>query len=366
MTQLSSPTIAQPAFAGRARFSVAATLAASLFLAGCAELGTTPAEPPISAAAPTKRPDRTAIDQAQLRRERAEKAKAANAAAQAAAATPASANMRGYLANIEAALLKRGKLRTDDGSSVGPIQPQQLVEDFIQTALRDEYSRQGGQLVQGSTPAPLRRWENPVRMQIEYGASVAPVQRSNDRRTVEGFAARLQAATGHPVSLASGTGNFHVLILSEDERRAIGPRLAAMVPGIPASDIAALTDLAPQNYCTVFAYSRGNGATYVQAVALIRSELPAKMRLSCFHEELAQGMGLANDSPTARPSIFNDDEEFALLTKHDELLLRMLYDRRLRPGMTEAEARPILEQIATELVAALPAPSGTATTPGGV
>jgi hypothetical protein len=74
------------------------------------------------------------------------------------------------------------------------------------------------------------------------------------------------------------------------------------------------------------------------------------MRQSCVQEELAQGLGLANDSPRARPSIFNDDEEFATLTRMDELLLRILYDRRLRPGMTEEEARPIVEVIAAELM----------------
>ncbi|MEZ5685909.1 MAG: DUF2927 domain-containing protein, partial [Paracoccaceae bacterium] len=41
---------------------------------------------------------------------------------------------------------------------------------------------------------------------------------------------------------------------------------------------------------------------------------------------------------------------FALLTRHDELLLRMLYDPRLTPGMTEAEARPIVQTIAAELM----------------
>ncbi|MEL6700412.1 MAG: DUF2927 domain-containing protein, partial [Pseudomonadota bacterium] len=51
-----------------------------------------------------------------------------------------------------------------------------------------------------------------------------------------------------------------------------------------------------------------------------------------------------------RPSIFNDDEEFALLTTHDEALLRILYDPRLRRGMTERTARPIVAQIATEVV----------------
>ena len=145
-------------------------------------------------------------------------------------------------------------------------------------------------------------------------------------------------------------GNFVVLVVNEDERRAIGPRLQSMVPGIPPSDVAALSELSPQNFCTVFAYSQGNSPVYAQAVALIRAELPPRLRRSCVHEELTQGMGLANDSPRARPSIFNDDEEFAYLTRHDELLLKILYDPRLRPGMTEAEARPVVMQIATELL----------------
>ena len=67
--------------------------------------------------------------------------------------------------------------------------------------------------------------------------------------------------------------------------------------------------------------------------------------MSCVHEEMAQAMGLPNDSPEARPSLFNDDLEFALLTEHDAILLRMLYDPRLRPGMTAAEVRPLLPAI---------------------
>ncbi|MEL7179999.1 MAG: DUF2927 domain-containing protein, partial [Pseudomonadota bacterium] len=55
--------------------------------------------------------------------------------------------------------------------------------------------------------------------------------------------------------------------------------------------------------------------------------------------------------PGARPSIFNDDDEFALLTTHDELLLRMLYDARLQTGMDPAIAAPIARQIAREYLA---------------
>ena len=103
-------------------------------------------------------------------------------------------------------------------------------------------------------------------------------------------------------------------------------------------------------YCAVAAYAAGdNPNVYTAAVAVIRSENPGLLRLSCIHEELAQGLGLANDSPAARPSIFNDDDEFALLTKHDELLLKMLYDKRLRPGMTAEQVNPITRIIAREL-----------------
>lgn len=319
-------------------------------LAACTTAPTSdPAPPAIDATAPPEKPE-PQVDQAALRRDRAQSARTANARAAVAAASPASMNMRGYLAGIEEALIARGRLRTDAGGEIA-LTPEKLAEDFIEIALHDEYVRQGDKLVMQHMPAPLRRWQQPVRIRMDFGDSVDTGQRSRDRAEIGNFAARLQRVSGHPIALTGGAGNFTVLIVNEDERRAIAPRLNTLVPGIPAPDVVALSELAPQNYCTVFAYSRGNSAVYAQAVVLIRAELPPRLRRSCVHEELAQGMGLASDSPRARPSIFNDDEEFAYLTRHDELLLKILYDPRLRPGMTEAEARPIVLQIARELLA---------------
>ena len=338
-----NPSVRRAALSQGRRLSVLALLA----LAACATQPAAPVVPPPLPAvrppvvpAPSPRPELT---QEQLRRERAEAARQAAAAAPG----PASATMAQYLAGVQDSLLARGLLRGDPGETPGA---ERLAEDFIQIALRDEYVMQGGRLVPQAHAAPLRRWDRPVRLSVVFGDSVPPATRTRDRGLVGDFADRLRRVTGHPVGLAGEGGNFVVMILSEDERRAIGPRLAAAVPGIPPSDIRAIEGLAPQNYCTVFAYSPGAGAAYSNAVAVIRAELPDRLRLSCIHEELAQGMGLANDSPTARPSIFNDDEEFALLTRHDELLLRMLYDPRLKPGMREAEARPIAEAIAAELL----------------
>ncbi len=201
----------------------------------------------------------------------------------------------------------------------------------------------------------LQRWTKPVRLSITFGGASVPTEvRERDRQQIARFSARLTRVTGHPITLSdTAPPNFHVLVVNEPERRTLAPpRLRRIVPGgISDASLAHLINLPRDTYCAVFTTDTGNNSTPDTAVAVIRGEHPPSLlRTACLHEEIAQGLGLPNDSPRARPSIFNDDEEFGLLTTHDELLLQMLYDRRLSPpGMTEAEARPIVNQIATEL-----------------
>jgi len=257
-----------------------------------------------------------------------------------------------YFARIEAQRRAQGLLRTDVDASDAPFTANDLVENFVRIALYDEYQMVGGRPVARQTPSTLRRWREPVRMRLEFGASVPPEVRDQDRREVAALATRLGRLTGHPVSLSRGSGNFHVLVLSEAERRAIGPRLRELVPGIDDATVRIVTNMPLETFCLALAFSRGGDDVYTDAITVIRAEHPDLTRRACYHEELAQAMGLPNDSLQARPSIFNDDAEFALLTPHDEMLLRILYDRRLRPGLREAEARPIVRQIAAELIGA--------------
>lgn len=322
-----------------------------LAMAACQAPDTAP--PRVPEPRPAARPAGLGPSQDALRKARAERNRAANAAAAAALvkASAASNAQRTFYDRAERALREQGRLRRDRVPQDAPIDAETLTRNFIAIALRDEYANGGIQAGDGGAPAPLRRWQEPVRLQLEFGTTADVATRRLYRVEVSQFAARLAQATGHSLSLTEKGGNFIVMVLSDDERRAIGPRLAQLVPGLPASDIGVMQDLDADNFCTVFAYSRGAEPVYSNAVALIRAELPPLLQSSCIHEELAQGMGLANDSPDARPSIFNDDEEFALLTRHDELLLQILYDPRLRPGMTTAEAEPIVRRIAAELLA---------------
>ena len=258
----------------------------------------------------------------------------------------------GFYARQEERLLSQGLLRQDGGGPDTPFGADALASAFVAIALYDEYARgPGGRLVQQARQSSLRRWEKPVRIGLTFGGGMSDEARQRDRNAIAAYATRLSEVTGHPIELTDAEmANFHVLVLGEEERRAAGPLIRSLVPRVSAGSVAAATDLPTDIYCLALAFSEPESFTYTSALAVVRAEHPDLTRLSCYHEEIAQGLGLANDSPTARPSIFNDDEEFALLTSHDELLLRMLYDPRMQPGMTPAQAAPIARMIAAELV----------------
>jgi hypothetical protein len=256
-----------------------------------------------------------------------------------------------YYARLQQTLLTQGLLRGDGGGPDTPFTDVMLARNFVRIALYDEYAP-GGPLVSGEpTLSRLRRWESPVRMEIRFGATVPPDQQARDRATISAYAARLSRITGLPITQSSQGANYHVFVVNEDDRLALEPELRRIAPGIADSSVRAILTMSRSTLCLVVAFSEGGSPIYTRAIAVIRGEHPDLLRSACVHEELAQGLGLANDHPQARPSIFNDDEEFGLLTRHDELLLKILYDERLRPGMTATEAAPVASQIATELMA---------------
>ncbi|WP_341861164.1 DUF2927 domain-containing protein [Gymnodinialimonas sp. 57CJ19] len=255
-----------------------------------------------------------------------------------------------YYRSSEARLVGRGMLRTDGGGPDTPFTADELAANFERIALYDEYELVNGRFVARQSPSTLRRWTAPVRLQPHFGASVEAGRQAEDRAILGTYAARLTRLTGHSVRAVNSGGNYHVLFMNADALSDSAPLLRQLVPSINDATIREIQDMGRLTYCSIFAFSLTGTSEYIAAIAVIRDEHPDLLRRSCVHEEIAQGMGLPNDSRTARPTIFNDDEEFALLTRHDELLLRILYDDRLSIGMTPDQARPIVRQIARELV----------------
>ena len=265
-------------------------------------------------------------------------------------ASSESLRIKSYYASVQARLLAQGKLRQDYNPEDAPFTADDLVSDFEQVALYDEYALSEGSFVEKKTISTLRRWNKPVRIGLYFGPLVPQKQRAIDTRSVTRFAARLAAISGLKIRMTSlKNANYVMLFLNRDEQISLTPKLAENIPQLVPTIVQEIQNSPRNIFCVTYALSNADKPTdYSGAVILIKSEHDQIMRDSCIQEEMTQALGLANDGPDIRPSIFNDDEEFATLTRHDEALLKMLYDPRLRVGMTPEHARPLLKQVAED------------------
>lgn len=261
-----------------------------------------------------------------------------------------SKRLAAFYASREARLLAQGRLREDFAPADAPFTPESLVRDFRRIALYDEYRADSPELVEEQTISTLRRWHKPVELAIHFGDSVSPAERRLDTQSVQSFARRLGAITGLTVNFTTlANANFVVMFLDRDEQRSVPAKLSDDLSIMNAEVVRGIETLPDEIYCIAYGLTTEEPPrNYVGAVVLIRSEHSPRLREACIQEEMTQALGLANDDPNVRPSLFNDDEEFALLTRHDEALLKMLYDPRLRDGMTPETSSPILLQVAKD------------------
>lgn len=101
--------------------------------------------------------------------------------------------------------------------------------------------------------------------------------------------------------------------------------------------------------CLFLAY-RAPEDRIVRSLIFVNVEAPDPLIDSCLLEELVQSMGLPNDSNDLRPSIFSDLDHLTRLSYSDRVLLRVLYDPRLKAGTPQAEALPIVAKIAAQVM----------------
>lgn len=250
----------------------------------------------------------------------------------------------GEFAAYEAMLKGEGRLRTERAPADAPYTRADLVRDFELVALRHEADSLQPGSSDNALPNPLQRWEGPIRYLVAGSAVTAA-----DRAEVASLMGRIAELTGLDVAPADATGgaNFLILITDPAERDSVSADLARSAPAFARTF--ELWRRHSELICVADNLFDRSGNVLVAALVVIGEETGGLLRRACLHEEIVQALGLANDHPAVRPSIFNDDGEFALLTEHDEQLLRILYDPRLRPGMDATEALPVVRLIVAEL-----------------
>jgi len=248
-------------------------------------------------------------------------------------------------AAIERAYRSDSKFRTDYDPSDAPYDAQTLTKNFAFVAQRSETQTIDGTVVIEGNSIPLTRWEMPLRLWTT-GETAA------DSAHLAALSERVAQLTRLSVERAKDAqdANIYLLIANAEERRDLIQLLKSLGREGDAPLVNAWPNR-PEFPCIARVFVDPAKNTLEWAMILVKAELQGDFRKSCLTEEFVQTLGLFNDGPEIRPSIFNDDAEFIELTRHDEYLLQILYDKRLRPGMMRGEAEPIVQTIAAELLA---------------
>jgi DUF2927 family protein len=67
--------------------------------------------------------------------------------------------------------------------------------------------------------------------------------------------------------------------------------------------------------------------------------------LDCAYEEILQSLGPINDTSSVPWTMFNDNVSMGFFDVYDQYIMNLLYDPRIKPGMTVQEVKAVLPQV---------------------
>jgi hypothetical protein len=197
-----------------------------------------------------------------------------------------------------------------------------VLDAFARIAFGNEFAAE---------PDPrLQKWVQPIRWRAYEFVPLGDDERGFLARHI----ARLARLTGHRFSPAETwpEANFIVLFVAEE-------RYAATIERYLAPHRRHLLPRLAETAC--LGLLRHHRATFEieHAVAIIPVDRARARGLvnSCIAEETTQVLGLLNDAEVPG-TLFNDTGDARDLTPLDEMLVRLLYDPRLKAGMRRDEA----------------------------
>jgi len=214
--------------------------------------------------------------------------------------------------------------------------PDGLVDAFVELALKSEYSRRDN---------PVRKWSAPIRYHIVHRVGEQAVHEQLVRTHLRHLA-QLTGLSIEPAETAA-TANF-IVVLTNDAR------IEVDVLAFAGADRDGRREQFFRDSMCLASFRADRTGNIQRAVGLIpvdRARGKGEL-VACIAEELTHMVGLSNDTDRPLPSIFNHGTVRSFLSGLDVLMLKMLYDPRIRPGMKEAAARPLLLRIAGEYEAA--------------
>lgn len=202
----------------------------------------------------------------------------------------------------------------------------------------------GTDLLIGAQPKGVRRFDRPIRLHIVSGGSVARAEQM--RRIVAEYNEKIPNLRVTAVD----TRNADVIVRLIDEKDFAAALTAAFGAAVTRQFVAK-TD--PQ--CMTSVKSGGDGEI-VQSISFIIVDKGDAVFLDCAYHELLHAFGLSNHDQRNPWTTLNQRRMVGYLSVYDRALLTLLYNPRIRPGMTAGQVRAVLPALIRDLGLAAPLP----------
>jgi Protein of unknown function (DUF2927) len=178
----------------------------------------------------------------------------------------------------------------------------------------------------------IRKYDGPVRVFIESRAR--PDRRADVAKVIDDIRSRIDHLD-IAVTDDRSAANFLVVIVRD---RDFSRTVRTMYGRDKAKRIAKLD---PQ---CLSGFRKDDQYRIVQSNVLLVADAGEFIFYDCAYEELLQALGPINDTNVPW-TMFNDDVQMGFFDVYDQLILNLLYDPRIRPGMSRREVAALLPQI---------------------
>ena len=196
----------------------------------------------------------------------------------------------------------------------------------------------GSDLRIGVAPRGIRRFDHPIRAQLIAGGSVD--RSAAMARIIDEYAR--QVPNLH-LSIASATETADVELRLIDEKDFKSALQTAFGVQVTKTFIARTN---PQCMTSVKSSSEGD---ILRTVSFVIVDKGDDVFLDCAYHELLHAFGLSNHDQHNTWTTLNQKRMVGYLSVYDRALLTLLYDPRIKPGMTAAQARSQLPRVIQDL-----------------
>ncbi len=196
----------------------------------------------------------------------------------------------------------------------------------------------GAELQLGQKEQRIRKFDEPVRIFVD--------DRSKNNRTGEiaSVVADIRAHVAHlDIALTEDSDDANMIVVIVQQRELAGT-LRARYGKEKAKAIARTLN-------PVCISGIGKDETYRirRAEVFLPGDAGDFTFLDCAYEELLQALGPINDSNSVPWTMFNDEVQMGFFDRYDQYLLNILYDPRIKPGMTKEEVRALFPEVVPDI-----------------